>query len=427
MARNGLDTMLKQIYLQPTLRGTACLPASKSISNRVLLLDRMAGGTCRITNLSDADDTRVLADALERAAGGGSGETMTIDIGAAGTAMRFLTAYLATRPGRFRLTGSARMRQRPIGILVEALRSLGADIRYCGEEGFPPLEIYGRGLRGGRLGLPAGVSSQYVSALLMTAPALEGADLELTLEGTVASRPYIDMTLALMREFGGEAAWATPDRLRVGRKPYGRTTPFEVEADWSAASYWYELVALCPDAEAEVLLPGLRAESVQGDARVSQLFRPLGVATRFTERGAVLTKAEHGAEPFEADLAQQPDLAQALVATCAMQRRAFRISGLRSLRIKETDRIAAMQAELGRLGVRIEACGDDTMTYVPAPDSTAADGTAGEPLRTYDDHRMAMCLAPCAYRHPGLRIAEPGVVTKSYPGFWDELKRFEQP
>ncbi|MBR1732590.1 MAG: 3-phosphoshikimate 1-carboxyvinyltransferase, partial [Alloprevotella sp.] len=260
--------MQKQIYLQPTLRGTACLPASKSISNRVLLLNRMAGGTCRIMNLSEADDTRVLADALERAEAGShsDGSPLTIDIGAAGTAMRFLTAYLATRPGHFRLTGSARMRQRPIGILVDALRSLGADIRYCGEEGFPPLEIHGRRLHGGRLALPADVSSQYVSALLMTAPALCGADLELSLEGAVASRPYIDMTLALMREFGGEAEWAAPDRLLVRRRPYGRTAPFEVEADWSAASYWYELVALSPDAEAELLLPGLRAESVQGDA-----------------------------------------------------------------------------------------------------------------------------------------------------------------
>lgn len=376
------------------------------------MIGALAGGS-RLHNLSDCDDTRAMTLAMH-------GQPAVCDIGAAGTAMRFSTAFFAVTPGRRQLTGSPRMLERPIYPLVDALRQLGADIVYTGREGFPPLDISGRKLTGGAVEIPAGISSQYISALLMAAPVF-AKGLRLRLKGEIASRPYIDMTLALMRRFGAETQWEG-DTIAVAPKPYVATTEYHVEPDWSAASYWYEMIALSPDPEAEVMLKGLSRDSLQGDARVNEYFSRLGVDTTFTSDGARISKRQHAGTSgrFEADLTEQPDLAQTLVATCAAMGRDFRISGLESLRIKETDRIAALRAELAKTGREI---------YEPREGSLEGSFAEAVPLisppagiDTYEDHRMAMAFAPLALRCGPLRINHPEVVTKSYPAFWNDLR-----
>lgn len=380
--------------MKATLHGTMHLPASKSLSNRALILNALAGGAWRIENLSDADDTRVLQQALTSDCG-------TIDIGAAGTAMRFLTAYFSLLPGTHILTGTERMKQRPIGILVDALRKLGADIEYVEKEGFPPLRIRGNHLHGTTLSIPAGVSSQYISALLMIAPYVDG-ELRLELEGEVASRPYIEMTKALVDLFSQEKAGT-----------------YRVEPDWSAASYAYELVALNPDEDASLFLPDLCADSLQGDRRAADFFLPLGVKTTFTAEGAMLTKTTRSTEPLYLDFSEQPDLAQTLVVTCAMLRQPFRFTGLKSLRIKETDRIAALSAELKKLGVVLTVKADESIECDSFPNTFPTNPIS---IATYADHRMAMSFAPVAQIIPQLEIENPEVVSKSFPNFWEELK-----
>lgn len=387
------------------------LPASKSLSARALVLDALSGaGGEGLSNLSDCDDTRAM-----RSAFAATGDT--INIGAAGTAMRFLTAFLSVTAGSRTLTGTERMCHRPIGILVEALRSLGADIAYLGEEGFPPLRITGRTLNGGRIEVDGSISSQYVSALLMIGPTLRGG-LTLSLRGHIASRPYIEMTMALMRQFGACVDW-TDERTIAASGSY-RPTRYSVEADWSAASYWYEAVALSQDDSAEVRLHGLQEKSLQGDSLVSTLFEPLGVRTVFccdaSGPSIRLTKNGKAAARMEQDFAMQPDLAQTFVACCTLLGTRFRFTGLESLRIKETDRLRALQNELRKLGF---------VLYEPTCGTLVWDGETCDvqpaALDTYEDHRMAMALAPVALRTGSLRINNPEVVSKSYPRFWNDL------
>ena len=428
------------------------LPASKSISNRALVLNALSKNVVPPDNLSDSDDTEVLLRALQ---------TMpeTIDIGAAGTAMRFLTAYLSVTPGEHVITGTERMKHRPIGILVEALRTLGASITYEGEEGFPPLRIVGCDtLEGGSLSVPGDVSSQYISALLMIAPTLKNG-LRLTLTGNIASRPYLDMTVSMMRDFGAKVDWQGDDVLEVQPGAYLQR-PYTIESDWSAASYWFEIVALSPDANAEVELVGLHHDSLQGDSCVRQLFEPLGITTEFDENGAVLRKSSRvnsqrsmvkaegiasgssavggaGAdfkEPRERsgngqwsiinDLTTCPDLAQTMVATCCGIGVAFRFSGLQSLRIKETDRLLALRQELGKLGYKItEHDGSILESEARSEEIVNSISSNSKSIDTYNDHRMAMCMAPLAVLcKDGLIINDAQVVSKSYPTFWDDLK-----
>ena len=399
------------VILPERLRGTILLPSSKSLSARALVLAAISGGEQPL-HLSDCDDTWAMQAALQQGEG-------LIDIQAAGTAMRFATALFAARPGAdVTLTGTKRMRQRPIGILVDALRSLGADIRYTENEGCPPLHICGRRLRGGQVTMRATVSSQYISALMLIAPALDEG-LTLHLEGAIASRPYIDMTLGLLTAYGAQSQWLDSQTLRVESGLTAPGRPFEIEADWSAASYWYELVALAPDSGADIRLPRLRQPSLQGDSVVADLFRPLGVRTEQTAEGVRLTKgkAESLNGVWEVDFSQCPDLAQTLVVTAALLQVPFRFTGLASLRIKETDRIAALVAEMAKLGITLTPSAD-SIAFQPA---TAPSPPCLAPIRTYDDHRMAMAFAPAAYRFPGLLIADAGVVSKSYPAFWDDI------
>ena len=369
-------------------------------------------GVNLLHNLAECDDTFVMRRAL-------SDCPDVVDIMAAGTAMRFLTSYYATTPGSRVITGTERMRNRPIALLVDALRSLGADIEYTEREGFPPLRIVGKSLRGGNIELPASVSSQYISSLLMIAPLLTGG-LRLTLTGGIVSRSYIDMTLALMRSFGANAEWQGQNVIVVDEGRYTRTEMFLVESDWSAASYWYEVVALSTAADTTIRLDGLHRDSLQGDACVATLFEPLGVHTAWTADGVLLTKTRRTAERVDTDMTLCPDLAQTLVVACAVLGVPFRISGLQSLRIKETDRIAALQTELDKMGFDIIETSPGTLEW---------NGERSRPsddiiyIDTYEDHRMAMAFAPAAFAFDGLRVRHPEVVTKSYPGFWEELRK----
>lgn len=389
-----------------SIRTTIQLPSSKSICNRALIINALAKGTYVPQNLSDCDDTRVMTRALQDM-------PETIDILAAGTAMRFLTAFLSVTEGTHLITGTARMKQRPIQILVDALRTLGANIEYVENEGFPPLRITGSRLTGSELSLPGNVSSQYISALLMIAPTLEQG-LTLHLTGEIISRSYINLTLQLMHEFGAEAGWTTENTLSVSPHPY-RSRPYYIESDWSASSYWYEIAALAD--EAEIVLPGLFRHSFQGDSKVAGLFEPLGVETIYEEQRVVLRKNGNRIPRMDYDFINQPDLAQTFVVTCALLDIPFRFTGLQSLKIKETDRIAALIAEMKKLGYVIREAEGSILYW----EGERCEADAVPAIDTYEDHRMAMAFAPAILRLKRLDINHPEVVSKSYPHYWENL------
>ncbi len=385
------------------------LPLSKSISNRALIINALAPGAPALEKVAECDDTDVMVKALD------SGSD-SVDIGAAGTAMRFLTAYFAVQPGRkTTITGSERMYNRPIAPLVDALRSIGAAIEYIGKEGFPPLSITGKKLTGGKTAIDAGISSQYISALMMIAPVLDQG-LEITLEGDVVSMPYIRMTAYIMAQYGIEAD-IDGNVITIPHGVYAAPEGFEVEADWSAASYWYEIQALTCGWTA---LDGLHEKSCQGDSAIVDLFRGLGVETGFeTEPLRASLEASPDLSPrFNADLSPTPDVAQTFAVTCAMLGVPFRLSGLKSLRIKETDRIAALGKELLKVGVVLETEGDEAISW----DGIRRPVTEIPVFDTYDDHRMALAFAPVAVFVPGIVINNAEVVTKSYPEYWDHLR-----
>ena len=409
--------MIQYILQAPeTLQQTIKLPASKSISNRALVIHALAGGQLLPDNLSDCDDTDVIIRALE---------TMPaeINIKAAGTAMRFMTAYLSVLDGqKHTLTGTERMKHRPISVLVEALRRLGARIEYVGEEGFPPLRIDGCRLDGGVLEIPGNVSSQYISALLMIGPVLKSG-LTLQLQGEIISRPYIDLTLWMMREFGADAEWSDYSTIVVAPQPY-QDRSYYIESDWSAASYWYEMMALLHRPDAEVKLTGLMDGSKQGDSQLRYIFSLLGVKTTFESKEpgrpttVTLTCTGHCVPRLEYDFVNSPDLAQTFVVCCALLNVPFRFAGLSTLKIKETDRIAALITEMRKLGYVLTTRDDSTLEW---------NGERCEPdlesgIDTYEDHRMALAFAPGCMTISGLRINNPHVVSKSYPRYWDDLR-----
>ena len=387
---------------------TIQLPSSKSISNRALIINALGNGTHHPENLSDCDDTRVMIRAL-------NDDKETIDIMAAGTAMRFLTAYLSVTPGARIITGTERMQQRPIQVLVNALRELGADIEYVANDGFPPLRITGRELRKDTISLPGNVSSQYISALLMIAPVLTNG-LTIRLTGDIISRPYINLTLQLMNDFGVRAEWTDDHRLKVEPQAY-HSTPFYVESDWSAASYWYQIVALSK--EAEVTLPGLFKDSYQGDSQVAGIFRSLGVETIYKDKTVILKKNGKSVEKLDYDFINQPDLAQTFVVTCALLNIPFRFSGLQSLKIKETDRMAALITEMRKLGYILHETDGSVLSW-EGERCTTEEHPA---IDTYEDHRMAMAFAPTCLALPEILINNPQVVSKSYPRYWEDLRQ----
>ena len=476
------------------LNASLALPTSKSLCARALVINHLCEQPVHLEGLSDCDDTQAILQGLE-ALRNSEDTPLRVNIGAAGTAMRFLTALFAATPQLdVVITGSQRMKERPIGALVSALQAAGADISYVEKEGYPPLHIRGKQLEGGKIALPSNISSQYVSALLMIAPTMRHG-LHLELVGKVASAPYIRLTMQVMKAFGVESKWEnnlisieSGQRYSRSLSPRCGTTEeteqaasYTIESDWSAASYWYEIVALHPDKAARVLLRGLRETSEQGDSVCARWFEALGVTTTFTAEGAILEKSSispqaqskndsslskgythslqtddnfsesneclskidcrlsqatsnssqaichssqtnhsscKDAPPLLLDFTAAPDLAQTFVVTCALLSRPFHFKGLESLRIKETDRIAALIAELQKLGRHIEAIGEGELRYTAHNDSSPAQPIT---IATYDDHRMALAFAPGALLFPQLSIEHPEVVTKSYPHYWEHL------
>ena len=397
------------------LDATVALPASKSISNRALIIYALSGGHIMPQNLSDCDDTEVIINAIRYMPD-------VIDIKAAGTAMRFMTAYLSLMRGTHTLTGTERMKKRPIKILVDALRSLGAEISYLEEEGFPPLSITGTKLTGGVLEMSGSVSSQYISAVLMIGPMLDKG-LELRLTGDIISRPYIDLTLYMMNEFGADADWTSADTITIKPVPY-KTREYLIENDWSGASYWYEMMALMDNPDAKLMLTGLKDGSKQGDSVARYIFSMLGVKTVFESKTSrepqtvTITANGRCLPRLEYDFINSPDLAQTFVVTCAAKGVRFHFKGLSTLKIKETDRIEALKKEMRKLGYVIESRNDSELIW---------DGETCEPqmekgIDTYEDHRMAPAFAPYALKSGEIIINNPQVVTKSYPHFWESLE-----
>lgn len=379
------------------------LPASKSISNRVLILNALAGGKSQLHNLSDANDTRLMRELI-------GSESPLIDVEDAGTTMRFLTAYFAITGQSKIITGTPRMQERPIGILVDALRTLGAMISYKRVEGYPPLETRGfSGQKAERISIRGDVSSQFISAVMMIAPLLpQGLTIELT--GKVGSRPYIEMTVALMEEFGVHCSFSD-NLIRIDPQEY-HACELSVESDWSGASYWFAFAALAT--EADIRLPHLFENSLQGDHVVRRLMESFGVQSAMEDGKLRLTKKD-SADSFSWDFTHSPDLAQTMAVVCAAKGVAGVFTGLESLRIKETDRIAALQRELRKIGADLEERGKGWLVIPSVSLPVHAE------FDTYEDHRMAMAFAPLATMMD-VSIVNPVVVKKSYPKFWLDVE-----
>lgn len=388
------------------------LPASKSICNRVLTIVALSDGVGDVYNVSDCDDTNAIINAITMHKKG----EKYINIGAAGTAMRFMTAMLALRTkATVTIDGSARMRKRPIKELVDVLCQLGAKIEYAGEsDSCPPLLIHQAPMRGGTVSINGSISSQYISALMMIAPGLSDG-LTINITGGLVSRPYVEMTAAIMRDFGAQVL-CTDNQITIKQGDYQSRT-YSVENDWSAASYWYEIRSLIPDVN--LRLASLHKNSTQGDSKVAEIFKLFGVETEYTSDGVLLTyNPKSVAERIDIDLQNQPDLAQTIVVTACLKGIPFRISGLSTLRIKETDRISALISQLAKLGYTVRETEDATLES----DSVRRSCDKAPAIETFDDHRMAMAFAPASIVVPGITIEDAEVVSKSYPKYWEHLK-----
>lgn len=385
------------------------LPASKSIANRALMVNALAGGSSRIENLSNARDTQTMQRLLQTL------DATVWDVLDAGTTMRFLTAFAAVTGQEKILTGTDRMKERPIGILVEALRLLGADISYLENAGYPPLEIKQfSGQQVESLNVRGDISSQYISALMMIGPVLPKG-LTLHLQGTINSRPYIDMTREVMRHFGASVEWQDERNLVVSPGGY-IPNAYNIEPDWSAASYWYSMAAFSPSQK--FLIRNLSWKSIQGDRKMATIMEDMGVHSDFTEEGAILTSKEHK-KKVEVDFSDCPDIAQTIAVIASVKGITCYMTGLETLRIKETDRIAALQTELNKIGSRLIEHDLHHWELVPAEFEISLDPIL---FSTYHDHRMAMAFAPLAKKMP-IQIENPSVVNKSYPHFWDDLRK----
>lgn len=401
-----MNILLQQSTIN-NLQSEIKITGSKSESNRLLLLQALYSNI-QIENLSNSDDTRVMSQAL-------SSTSNIVDVHHAGTAMRFLTAYFAFQKGReVVLTGSDRMKERPIKILVDALRELGADISYLETEGFPPLKINGKNPTKNKVTLQANVSSQYISALLLIAPKLENG-LELTLEGNITSVPYIKMTLRLLEELGIETSFKD-QTIKVKQQSVINNQIATVESDWSSASYFYSIIALSK-VGTKITLSSYKAHSLQGDAVLADIYLQFGVKTTFKTNRLVLQKVEmlNNLSLIELDLSNSPDIAQTITVTCFALGLECLLTGLHTLKIKETDRLLALKTEIEKLGGMV------TITTNSLHLKASNNLKSQVAIATYNDHRMAMAFAPLALK-TSLIINDAEVVSKSYPGFWNDLK-----
>ncbi len=402
--------------LKKDLVGTIKLPASKSESNRVLMIKSLCNKGIFIQNLSDAEDSQILNRCLRYIETCGvSGIPMIIDAKNAGTVYRFLTAYLSIRPGKWLLTGSERMQERPIQQLVQALSQISAEVSYVKKTAYPPLLISGKKLMGGKIELNSAISSQYITALLLIAPLLQNG-IELNLTGKSISRPYVQMTINIMKHFGVEVD-QTDCIIKVKEQEY-KPAKFTCSPDWSAASYWYEMAALSNDVD--LFLPDLKKESLQGDRVLPEIYEKLGVKSEFTNSGLKLKKQNKTVPYLEFDFIDCPDLAQAVIATCVGLGIEGSFKGLQSLRIKETDRIEKLSDEIYNFGFSIIEENENLWKLVKQSENYNI--PENYITKTYDDHRMAMSLAPLCLVVDKMTIDDPEVVKKSYPGFWKDLE-----
>jgi len=401
----------KELRLQLSLpnnkkiQKSIAITGSKSETNRSLLLQALFPNI-KIENLSNSDDGEVMQKGLAKSEG-------EVDIHHAGTAMRFLTGYFASQPDKkIVLTGSQRMQERPIKVLVEALRSLGADIEYVKEEGYPPLKINGKRLVKSQVSLPANISSQYISSLLLIAPSLENG-LELELIGKITSVPYIKMTLALLEQIGVETSF-DENMIKVSPKTNVEDTTLVVESDWSSASYFYSIAAMSKIGT-EIQLSSYKESSLQGDSVLANIYRDFGVDTEFSNNTILLKKtSEVKSAHLEYDLSNAPDIAQTISVTCLGLGIGCHLTGLHTLPIKETDRLAALQTELGKFGAKVDI-DSESLTLTAQPQLTS-----GVEVDTYNDHRMAMAFGPLALKTDFV-VNDAEVVSKSYPDFWNDL------
>ena len=399
------------------LEGNISIVPSKSESNRALLIKALCNDSFEIENLSNSNDSVIMKRALETISNNKNiSEELKVDINDCGTAMRFLSAYLSIMKGKFLLTGSERMNQRPIGILVEALRGLGAKISYAGETGYPPLLIEGGELNKDIIEMESNVSSQFVSALLIIAPILPNG-LKIILKGKSVSKPYIRMTLEMMKHFGVSSIWKE-NIITVTHQEY-KPASYIVGGDWTAASYWYEFSAFAEKVNLKV--SGLVNNNMQGDSVISSLYEKLGVDTKFIDNGIVLTKNENRTDKFDFDFADNPDLAQTLGVTCAGLNLECHLNGIENLSIKETDRAEALSSELQKIGFDVVNLQGKQIIIKPLQMGFSFN----QEVNTYNDHRMAMAFAPLALRFGEILIENPEVVNKSYPSFWKQLEKLD--
>ncbi len=385
------------------------LPSSKSMSNRLLLMSALSEGKIKIENLSSSDDTQTMIKLLDS-------DDSVKDAGHAGTTMRFLTAYYALKGINVKLTGTERMKNRPVRILVEKLRELGANISYLEKDGFPPLKIDKSSLEGGEIEINSGVSSQYISALMMTGPYMKNG-LKIKLTGDTISSSYIEMTAGLMREAGISVKWKE-NIIEIGKKNY-HSTSFRVEPDWSSASYWFSFAGL--HGNSQIILKDLQKESYQGDAVITSIFDKLGVRSEFSDQGLHLSQSPDYTNSFEFDFRNNPDMVQTVIPYCVARGIQFHFSGCRTLRIKETDRVIALHNELKKFGVKLKFSEDGE--YISWDGKSTPEWSRPVTINTYDDHRIAMGFAPLAIKNSQLIIRDPKVVTKSYPSFWADMKK----
>ena len=405
---------IKILSAQKHLNCTIKLTGSKSESNRALIMEALSEGVVQVLNISEAADTVTLKNILHADANQAlSDEPREVNIGPAGTAMRFLSAYFTLQKGKVILTGSERMKQRPIGILVDALKSLGADIEYAEKEGYPPLNIRGPlKQKTDQIKIKGDISSQYISALLLIAPKLEQG-LKLIIDGELTSKPYVEMTLAMMEQAGIRHSW-TENEITILNQAYQKAE-ISVEPDWSAASYWYAIAALAE--EASLFLPGLNGYSLQGDSKITEIMANFGITSQFKDGGVYLLKEAKKLERKIFDFKECPDLAQTVIVCCAALGHDALFTGLETLKIKETDRVNALQTELAKIGVKLI---EKNQTY--KLDCSELNLNRKISISTYDDHRMAMAFAPLALVIPELEIEDHLVVEKSYPDFWKHLE-----
>lgn len=392
------------------ITGSIKLPGSKSISNRALIITALCYSPYPIHNLSDSDDTKALMAALHS-------NGNKFDIGHAGTAMRFLTAFLSKIVGEWEITGSERMKQRPVKILVDALNNLGAKIEYIENHGFPPLRITGSHLKGKTITLDGSVSSQYISALLMIAPTIENG-LTLKLTGNITSRSYIELTLKLMAKFGIQYEWEG-NEITVAEQNYF-PIDFTVEADWSGASYWFQILALAE--KGDIFLENLTLHSLQGDANIAGWFDQFGILSEQKGNGVLLSKTDNiQPKKLTINFIENPDIAQTMACLCVAKKIPFHFSGLQTLKIKETDRIAALQNELAKFGALVTEPQHGELAWNGNIEPSLIKETPF--IETYQDHRMALAFTPMTLAGYKIEINEPLVVTKSYPKFWDDLRK----